>query len=116
MKQFDKDWLLNKNKKSIFNYGYSYPEPEVVVEDIIKVVEKEIEYLKARKKGYVLRSRNLFNKMTNQITGLVLDKEMERWNGLLLILKTQLNEIKMSEVLEGEAMANSGQMDIDNHV
>ena len=54
--------------------------------------------------------------MTNQITGLVLDKEMERWNGLLLILKTQLNEIKMSEVVEGEAMANSGQMDIDNHV
>ncbi len=116
MKQFDKDWLLNKNRKSIFNYGYSYPEPEVVVEDIIKVVEKEIEHLKARKKGYVLRSKNLFNKLANEVVEMVLDKEMERWNGLLLVLKTQLNEIKMSEVLEGEAMANSGQMDIDNHV
>jgi len=105
-KQFDKEWLLNKNKKSIFNYGYSYPEAEKVNEDIIEIVKKEIEHLKSRKKGYVLRTRNVFNKLANEITGMVLDKEMERWEGLLLILETQNNEIKMSEILEDEARAN----------
>jgi len=113
MKQFDKEWLLNKNKKSIFNYGYQPPEADRAVEDVIALVEKEIKYLRSRKKGYVLRSKNVFNKMTNQITGLVLDKEMERWKGLLVVLKTQVNEIRMSEMMEDDARFNSGEYDIE---
>ncbi len=112
-KRFDKEWLLDKHKKSIFKYGYSYPEAEKVNEDIIEIVKKEIEHLESRKKGYVLRTRNIFNKLANDVIAIVLDKEMERWEGLLTILETQNNEIKMSEVLEVEAQANSGMWDTD---
>ena len=109
-KQFDKEWLLNKNKKSIFNYGYQPPEADRAVEDIISIVEKEIEYLKDRKKGYKIKG-NIFSKMANDIIGMVLDKEMEKWKGLLLILQTQVNEIRMSELMEDDAKANCGMYD-----
>ena len=48
-KQFDKEWLLNKNKKSIFNYGYSYPEAEKVNEDIINLVKAELKLMEMKK-------------------------------------------------------------------
>lgn len=113
MKQFDKEWLLNKNKKSIFNYGYQPPEADRAVEDVIDLVEKEIQHLIDRKKNYVLRSRNVFNKLINEVVGMVLDKEMERWNNLLEVLKTQVNEIRMSEMMEDDARFNSGEYDIE---
>ena len=105
-KQFDKEWLLNKNKKSIFNYGYSYPEAEQVNEDIINIVKQEIQHLKERKTRFVVMSKNIFNKKSDDVFELVLNKEIDRWNNLLIVLETQGNEIKMSEILEGEARAN----------
>ena len=110
MKEFDREWLLNKNKKSIFNYGYSPPEADRAVEDIIEIVEKEIVFLKDRKKGYVVKG-NVFSEITNKIVGVVLDKELEKWQGLLIILKTQVNEIRMSEQMEDDAKANCGMYD-----
>jgi len=109
--RIDKDWLLNKKKKSIFNYGYSPPEPETAVKDIADIIKKEIEYLKERKLSF--KFSKLIGKYGKKICFLFLDAELVRMEALLEILEIQQNEIKMSYILEGEAMANSGQYDID---
>jgi flagellar biosynthesis/type III secretory pathway chaperone len=109
--EINKEWLLNKKKKSIFNYGYSPPEPETAVEDIANIIKKEIEYLKERRSTF--KNSTELAKYGKKISFIFLDAEIERMKALLEILETQQNEIKMSYILEGEAMANSGQYDID---
>ena len=109
--EINKEWLLNKKKKSIFNYGYSPPEPETAVKDIANIIKKEIEFLKERRSSF--QESKKLAKYGKKISFLFLDAEIVRMESLLEILEAQQNEIKMSYILEGEAMANSGLYDID---
>ena len=102
-KQFDKEWLLNKNKKSIFNYGYSYPEAEKVNEDIINLVKAELKLMEIKKTSFEFSDLPKYGK---KISYLFIDSELDRWKNLLTVLETQANEIKMSEILEDEARFN----------
>jgi hypothetical protein len=108
--RIDKEWLLNKKKKNIFNYGYSPPEPEMAVEDIANIIKKEVKYLEERKLSFKTSKLPKYGK---KISFLFLDSEIERMKALIEILEAQQNEIKMSYLMESEAMHNSGQYDID---
>ena len=109
--EINKEWLLNKKKKSIFNYGYSPPEPETAVEDIANIIKKEIVFLKERRSSF--QESKALAKYGKKISFLFLDSEIVRMESLLEILEVQQNELEMSYILEGEAMANSGHYDID---